>query len=411
MVDYNLYPAVDSGFNFPPHIRLKLSQSQEFVDVVDDRLNNTSYINDTLTYSNFVERGELSGLMPWNVAYSKRHSQACKAVVLGALEGAGATDSTSLFADILGQRLSDEGATLRSTWLPVNRSAQSPEGTPSYPVILSGTTSQTADVLGSRGAGLTGGTSPGEITVTSRTMAKVNVWYNQNNFFSSNFEILVDGILELTVQAIGDYVPAKVATVTMTPGPHTVKVRANGASNQAVSIAGIEVFETDTESGVSVYDGSRYATRFRDIAESDYDTTQNKYIEAINPDLVIIAAGSAEYLSNTIGFSEGPIDQISGKMDSLITKDHSILFVLEPRPVPSSGTLDHALYASLRNYLAAQARVKPDRVALLDLNEHWPRLYAGGATSLGLMAETDYPQNMSSAGYAYAADVVADYLS
>lgn len=410
MPTYDKYPAVDENFNFPPQIRSAFSRSQEFMDKVSDAFQAAQFESNRDLYSNYVMKNELSGLLPWKTAYANRASQPAKVFVTGSNEGQGATGRTNRWMEVLSGKLA--AGYQRSVWLRPSKSNQAPSGTQSKGLTLTGTYSLSPSSLAESGVALKGHATDRGTATFSASMTRFTVWYTQNNFFTSDAEVYVDDVLVGTIAANGPQDASKSQTFTTTAGSRTVKIVAKNTSESSFELNGVEYFPSISQNGITVYDGTRFDLRMRDISTSSYDSNHNKTMGGMNPNLVIVMAGDVDYLTDSIGFSEQSIADIVPKFDNFIAGDHSVLFVLPPRPVPPSGvTRDPAQYAILKNILAGQARLDPEKVAFLDMGEFWPRLYADGTNSLGLMVETSYPKTYSNKGQLWLAEVLYQVLT
>ncbi|HLR94764.1 MAG TPA: hypothetical protein VK053_09575 [Jiangellaceae bacterium] len=351
----------------------------------------------------FQRRDELSGLLAWRIAYEQRDTAKARVVVLGSNEGQGATEVTNRWTERLQTHLRD-GAT-GGRWLSASSSA---EGINSGGLFLTGTTERAGETNGFGGRTLLmrGGA---EAATPIMVMTGATVWFQRNNFFTSGGEVLVDGTKVADIPSVGDFAPAQSVTITTTNTAHVVTVRATGGADQALELVAIHVHAGDETTGVEVIEGSRRGAWLRSITAGEWDSSHNPVIAALDPSLVLIYAGDQDWLDDATGFFEGAVAGIPAKIDSLVERNHSVLLVLPPRPVPSVDR-DPARYAYIRSMMASAAAAYPTRVAFFDAGEHFPRLEEGGATSQGLFVETARPRTLSDAGHAWLARVMADLL-
>lgn len=254
--------AVDAQLASEEATRAAFAEPDEAIaQVVTDAATQTRAALD----ADFVRRSQTSGMMPWRIAHSQRGTTAARIVTLGSQEGQGAGARVARWQDRL-QGILRDGAS-GSTWLAA---APSDPSIPSAGLVASGNTSVSGGTSGWGGRALVlrGGSSA---TTPQMVMTGATIWYMQDNFFSTDAEVLVDGTKVADLPATGTYMPVKRTTVTTTLGNHTITVRAKGDSILAFSLTAVHVHRDDQPPGVQVIDGSRAHERLRDVTATDWD--------------------------------------------------------------------------------------------------------------------------------------------
>ena len=128
---------------------------------------------------------------------------------------------------------------------------------------------------------------------------------------------------------------------------------------------------------------------------------QQRHLDEMGPDV--------HDLTDAIAFIDTEIAALPSRVSSFVTKPHSLLLVLPPRPV--APDLSPSDYAYLRSRMLAVAKAYPDHVAFLDASEYFPRLEDGGDATLGLTVETTNPKTLSRDGHRYLAEILAGALT
>lgn len=368
--------------------------------MVGDAATRTHHVLD----ETFMRRDHFSGLLPWRLAYSQRATTKARAVIVGSNEGQGASTYDNRWSERLQTLLRDGESGGR--WYSAAASAT---GINSGGLTLTGTTEVAGGTNGFGGRTLLmrgGATAATPIT----RMTGATIWFQRNNFFTSPGEVLVDGEKVADIPSVGETAPAQRLTITTTDTLHVVTVRASGGADQTLELLAVQTHLSDTTSGVDVIEGSRRGAWLRSITSTEWDSRHNPVIAALDPALVIVYAGDQDWLDEATGFFEKDVAAIPHKIDALVERNHSVLLVLPPRPVPASGTRDPARYAYIRSMMASAAAANPTRVAFFDAGEHFPRLEVGGATNQGLFVETDRPRTLNDAGHQWLAQTLADVL-
>ena len=249
-------------------------------------------------------------------------------------------------------------------------------------------------------------------TLPAQTMSGFRVWWVQDSSFAGPADVKVDGSTVATLSGSAGSLTVTSQAFTTTTASHTVQIAMTGTGAQRFRVNAIEVYNGDATTRVHVAVGSTQGRHLFDMPDNTGSWASHwSQIGQLAPSLVVVSAGDADWLDGSIPFIEAQIDDLVTRIDAAVTGSHSILFVLPPRPVPSSGSPDPSLYAYLAEVLAAKAQSMPDHVAFLDAGALWPFLQAGGATSLGLMAESDYPRTFSNVGHRFYAEILGGVLS
>lgn len=350
----------------------------------------------------FQRRDELGGLLTWRLAYAQRVNALARVVVIGSDEGQGATTYANRWMNVLQTNL--RAGAVGGQWYSAAASAS---GINSRGLTITGTSEVAGGTngFGGRTLLLRGG---GTAATPSVTMTGATIWFQRNNFFTSGGEVLVDGTKVADLPSVGDAAPAQRLTITTTNAAHVVTVRATGNSDQALELTAIQTHRGAV--GVEVIEGARSGAWLRSITAGEWDERHNPVVAALDPSLVIVYAGDQDWLDDATGFFEAAVAGIPHKIDTLVERNHSVLLVLPPRPVPAQNR-DPARYAYIRSMMASTAAAHPTRVAFFDAGEHFPRLQEGGATSQGLFVETARPRTLSNAGHAWLAQILTEVLT
>lgn len=361
--------------------------------------------------ADFYRRTELSGLIPWRLAYSSPSPGGARIAVVGSNEGKAVSSSENRWMSVLAKELSTVENPGR--WYTVGSTI--PGVVDSVDVITSGNvespTNRVELGFGNRPVylkGADGALTRGVATIYPTPVTSVRVWYQRSDFFSAEGYLYVDNVNVGTIPAVGAEAILYYDYTLPSPGIKEIRVESAAGSNApSFRLLGIQVFNDDYDSGVQVADATQQDATIRDLA---WDRSNNwRTISAFQPDLVIVWIGDIDWLTNATGFIEGAVVDLSAKIAETVPGLHSVLYVLPPRPVPSSGSLDTARYAYLRSLLSAQAGADPNHVSLLDLGEYFPRFEAG-SNAFGLASESTYPQALSEAGHRWAGEVIGALL-
>ena len=191
----------------------------------------------------------------------------------------------------------------------------------------------------------------------------------------------------------------------LTPGSHTVKVR--GTSAFSFVLEACEFYNGDKDAGIRVYDSAHYGATSTTLLTANADFGQWQAVAALKPQLIIygmglndLAGGYAAYLTNV----DTTLSKIATAMG---TNPYSVLLFSKYRPVKST-LVDPVNWAAMQEGLRTRAT---GFISHYNLQEDWPVLQAGGATSAGLMYESDYPLHPNSAGHARIASLLTQALT
>ena len=355
----------------------------------------------------YVRQDCLAGLTPWKVAYHTRSLKAARIMVLGSHEGVGATSTATRFTKLLQDRLR-KGEPGGLGWVNATQSVAS---IPKAATVSGSTTVQTV------GKGVSGTTlnigNAATATFPATTCTSVTVYYTKQATFAGSVDVLIDGSKVGTLSSAGGDIDGQSATFTVTRGSHVVSFRgvADGASN--FPLEAVEFYDGDEKSGVHVIDATTQDQKIKEMTTTWYSWNTGRWVAAgvINPDLVVVYAGDADWLSNGVAFIDTAVQALIDKINSSMSGPHSILFIMPPRPVPKSGSQAGTPeeYAYLQKLLQSVALANPDSVAFFDMGTQWPRLQANDS-GLGLMSDPANPQHYSDKGNHYLAATVANLL-
>lgn len=361
----------------------------------------------------YIPKNEFSGLLPWQAAYAARYQKQARIAIISENEGIGsvAPHHRTRWQRLLELALRDVPG--GAGFIPAAYAS---------PLLTDPTTrsgGSATEQLGQFGPGgkylnLANGATAAWL---AETMTSFRLWYVKGDFFSGPGTLKVDGtvVANLTSSNGGagnidavTYPALPAAPLTVTAGSRVISATGADANNQ-FQIAALEAFNGDESSGVHVYDLSRTALSYSDINDSYWlPSLWNSWLKNIDPHLVIVMLGSTNYGQET-DFTEFAMVDVMKKLDTYTSTSCSVLAVLPPRPSKSSifNPSDWTRYAGRLRF---EASLNPERFSFLDLQDYWPYLKPGGATSLGLMNETDYPLNPSAIGHRRISDILRKVL-
>lgn len=361
----------------------------------------------TLSHT-YVRQDCLAGLTAWRVAYHTRGLKAARIMVLSGHEGVGATTTATRFTKLLQDRLR-KGEPGGLGWV---NAAQSVASIPKATTVTGPTKVYTV------GKGISGTTlnldNGATATFPATTCTSVKVYYTKQATFAGNADVLIDGTKVGTLSSVGGDIDGQVATFTVTRGSHVVSIQgvADGANN--FPLEAVEFFDGDENSGVHVIDATTQDQKIKDMTTTWYSWDTGRWVatRALNPDLILVYAGDADWLANGIAFIDTAVQALIDKIKNSTTGPNSILFVMPPRPVPKSGSQAGTPeeYAYLQKLLQSVALANPDHVAFFDMGTQWPRLQAGDS-GLGLMSDPANPQHYSDKGNTFLAAILANLLA
>ena len=356
----------------------------------------------------YVRQDCLAGLTAWRVAYHTRGLKAARIMVLSGHEGVGATSTATRFTKLLQDRLR-KGEPGGLGWV---NAAQSVASIPQATTVTGPTKVYTV------GKGISGTTlnlgNGATATFPATTCTSVKVYYTKQATFAGNVDVLIDGTKVGTLSSVGGDIDGQVATFTVNRGPHVVSIQgvADGANN--FPLEAVEFFDGDEDSGVHVIDATTQDQKIKDMITTWYAWDTGRWVTAgaLNPDLILVYAGDADWLANGIAFIDTAVQALIDKIKNSTSGPRSILFVMPPRPVPKSGSQAGTPeeYAYLQKLLQSVALANPDRVAFFDMGTQWPRLQANDS-GLGLMSDPANPQHYSDKGNHYLAAILANLLT
>lgn len=356
----------------------------------------------------YVRQDCLAGLTAWRVAYHTRGLKAARIMVLSGHEGVGATSTATRFTKLLQDRLR-KGEPGGLGWV---NAAQSVASIPQATTVTGPTKVYTV------GKGISGTTlnldNGATATFPATTCTSVKVYYTKQATFAGNADVLIDGTKVGTLSSSGGDIDGQVATFTVTRGSHVVSIQgvADGANN--FPLEAVEFLDGDENSGVHVIDATTQDQKIKEMTTTWYSWDTGRWVatRALNPDLILVYAGDADWLANGIALIDTAVQALIDKINNSTTGPRSILFVMPPRPVPKSGSQAGTPeeYAYLQKLLQSVALANPDRVAFFDMGTQWPRLQAGDS-GLGLMSDPANPQHYSDKGNTFLAAILANLLA
>lgn len=369
-------------------------------------LSNVGSASRTLLDASYRRKDQRTGLIPWLAGYAARKASFTSIVVLSDFEGVGAATPVrdNKWQSLLRESLS--GAATSGMIIPGYTAASGLTTEATY----SPTSGASAPSVVVEGNGFGGRIiripSTGSVTLPAVTCTSFRLWYRIDSTHSGAADVAVDGTKVGSIAANGtanEIARWPVAgPQTVTAGSRVVKISATSGS---FDLAAVEFFNGDETVGIHLYDHSRQGMQLADAVSSSSGGMW-QMIAATSPALLVVMLGSHDLGGDTATFNSNLL-ALQQKI-SQYAPNSSVLLAVPPRPVVNGA--DPAQWDSFVNGMVTLAGLNPAKYAITNLQETWPLLQVGGATSLGLMVETDYPINYSPAGHQAVADALLRVL-
>lgn len=224
---------------------------------------------------------------------------------------------------------------------------------------------------------------------------RIRVHYGKSDFLVYGFKVLIDGIDRTTDGTIaGVDSPALVSCVAgpegpsdgytwqsppLAPGPHTVKVVADGFG---AIVEGVEFLDGDEDKGIHLLDCTHSGATAAGFAGAPLAW---QAITHHAPQVALITLGTNDALDRTKAQFKADLETIITK---LTTAGVTRIILAHPyRPARASTGADATRWGEHRQARAEVAAAHPT-VRLFDIQAYWPILNEAGTTNEGLMYET-----------------------
>lgn len=361
-------------------------------------MSNQSSASRAVLDATYERRDLFQGLLPWRAAYAGRASTAVPVTVISGFEGVGATDLGHTWQQLLRSALNGG-----SGGPGLIRAAYSASSGLTSPVTFG---TGTAPVTSGSGFG---GTvlrvaSGDTVTFPATKCTGIRVWYRGASG-SGTASVVVDTgsptTIDGTVATEAGILPATGWTA-LTSGSHTVKVSASGGT---FDLMGVEYANADATSGVHLFDSSQQEVTAATVTSAAYTAGMLQVVKATNPALLVVMLGTGDFNNGADTFTSS-LPLLRQNIDAVLAgTTYSVLLAMPPRPVVS-GAPPASKWDSFVTAARSLAAAYPSNYAFVDLQQSWPSLVPGGSTSLGLMAEADFPVNFSPSGHQAVADAL-----